>query len=77
MKRNLARVLGAILSGFIFLVFGSVITVSAAGKLISVDLQSSYGSEGRNFSGVDTEAATASPLFEAANIWNHIGTKVM
>lgn len=74
MKRNLARVLVTMLSVFMFLIFGSATTVNAAGQLISVDLQSSYGSEGRNFSGVDTEAATASPLFAAANVWNHIGT---
>jgi hypothetical protein len=83
MRNNETQQLLRIVRKFIFfgvlalLVWGMMClnqTSLAATQLISVDLQSSYGSEGRDFSGVDAEAAAASSLFGTANIWNHIGT---
>lgn len=41
---------------------------------VSVDLQSSFGTEGVPFSGVEAAAAAVNPAFGAANIWNHLGT---
>lgn len=57
--------------------FSTLVCVSQAGAdpiLISVDLQSSYDTQGRAFSGVDPEAAAADPFFAAAAFWNVIGT---
>jgi hypothetical protein len=42
--------------------------------LISVDLESSFTGQHQPFSGVDPEAAAADSIFNAANIWNHLGT---
>ena len=42
--------------------------------VISVDLQSSYGTQGIAYSGVETGAAAANAGFAAANVWNALGT---
>lgn len=47
---------------------------AAATDLISVDLESSYPGQGAPFSGVDPAAATADPVFNAANVWNVLGS---
>ena len=49
-------------------------SLAAATPLISVDLQSSYGTEGAPFSGVDPRAIATSPAFASARVWNHPGT---
>lgn len=49
-------------------------SLATATPLISVDLQSSYGTEGAPFSGVDPLAIATSPAFASAKVWNHLGT---
>lgn len=49
-------------------------SLAAATPLISVDLQSSYGTEGAPFSGVDPHAVATSPAFTSAKVWNTLGT---
>lgn len=48
--------------------------LAAATPLISVDLQSSYGTEGAPFAGMEPLAAVANPVFASANIWNVLGS---
>src|SRR3954466_5086828 len=48
--------------------------LAAATPLISVDLQSSYGTEGAPFNGVDPLASAASVAFASANVWNVLGS---
>lgn len=48
--------------------------LAAATPLISVDLQSSYGTEGAPFRGVDPRAAAASHAFASARVWNVLGS---
>jgi hypothetical protein len=45
-----------------------------AAALISVDLQSSYGTEGAPFHGVDPLASAASAAFASASVWNVLGS---
>lgn len=52
----------------------SVPALAEATPLVSVDLQSSYGMQGAPFNGVDPVAAAASPVFEAASVWNVLGS---
>jgi hypothetical protein len=49
-------------------------SLAAATPLISVDLQSSYGTEGAPFAGVDPLAIATSPAFASAKVWNHLGS---
>ncbi len=48
--------------------------LAAGTPLISVDLQSSYGTEGAPFQGVDPLAAAASGAFASSNVWNVLGS---
>ena len=64
---NLAVVLTATLTA-------TTANTAAATPLISVDLQSSYGTEGAPFHGVDPLASAASAAFASANVWNVLGS---
>ena len=55
------------------LTLGNIVSAVAA-PLISVDLESSYGSEGTPFSGVEAGAAAAYGAFGSASVWNVRGT---
>ena len=64
---NLAVVLTATLTA-------TTANTAAATPLISVDLQSSYGTQGAPFHGVDPLASAASVAFASANVWNVLGS---
>lgn len=69
LRRNIAA------SAMLALTIGAGLPHAAlAAPIISVDLQSSYGTEGIDFSGVEAGAAAANVAFAAANVWNARGT---